>query len=195
MKQKDLDKLRTGIDPELQEIFLGDADDLDVDSASPHQSDDPILELITGVGPARSVTKTSVDIEFSDLLGNSYNDGLGVDGEGSESTISQVEFLKGNSSGDEHNVSLISPVKEKSEVYRSAQDKFIKVSRWLRDRLNKIATPDEQQSGEVQKVWTRVFGFSSDRLNDDADAREAVRQMVTNVSVRLIQEDLADQKA
>lgn len=184
MKQRDLDRLRIGIDPELQDL-VGDADELDVDSGSLTQSDDPVLELITDVAPARSTTKRSVHDEFKDLLGIPSGDGLSVDDDETASTISQAEFLKSDS--PEFPFAVPSPVEtgtEKSQRYRTAQDRFIKSLRWIRDRANAAASPEDKEQGVVENVWEGLFGFSSEKLNNDSDAREAVGQLVTNLVER-----------
>lgn len=186
---------RDNVDYDLRE-YLGDADEkLGVDGEQ--SGTDKVDAFFQQLESEAVIKATTAGPDNNFLIAHS----------GDLSTIltsdaPQSEFLKSDSPAfvipppaqESTGGTIVLPVKEKSAAFREAQNKFIKVSRWLRDRLNKIAAPDEQQSSELQKLWTRVFGFSSDRLNDDADAREAVGQMVTNVSVRLIQEELADQK-
>jgi hypothetical protein len=234
MNQKDLDKLRNGIDPEYQHL-IGDVDELEIDG----HSDEPILQRLTEICSTPSVTKASVEEEFGDILGSPVDLALGIDGEEPAGAMSQADFLKSASPAfvipppgevstggtlvpdadlgeglglcaatkmvdgrkmacslpleheGEHDFSIVLPVKEKSQEYREAQDKFITVSRWLKDRLNKMATPEERLTGVVQKIWRATFGFSSDRLNNDRQAREAVDEMVTDMASRLIMDEPA----
>lgn len=177
MKQKDLDKLRSGIDPELQHL-VGDSGDYGDDGSDSPQTG-RLDDLLMGINPTGSVAKATFDAQFKSYMFD------GIEGNGLEvdhaDDPSSAEFLKALSGERD-----FSAVQESEEDRQAAQDKFIAVARWLRDQVKKIK--DVRKRAEVQKAWNRTFGFSLDTLNSDDDAREAVSGMVVNLRSRLIQE-------
>lgn len=162
MKQKDLDKLKAGIDPELQDL-LGDADELGIDdSRSPNT--DPLDELLTGINPTGSVAKASFDAEFSDyLLGDLVDGGLDVD----------------NADEGEHSLSLVPPVNRKSAgetvTMTDIEDHCISL-------LEKSKSPFSAES--ISEPFSEELWPSSKELlramnrGDQYSARKALRKMV-----------------